>query len=113
MEVYNKFIDTNKYLLHKIFDSTVLNPAKCSSEGLMCDPVIIYIIAMIIFLVIIFIYKKDLGSKWNIFISFCLIVLIFFSGLLILVNLCLYQKPTMHSIIVIALAIVASYIVLI
>ena len=42
---YNAIVGTQKNIIRKIFDSTVLNPLKCQSDGLLqCDFVVIYII---------------------------------------------------------------------
>jgi len=110
---YNKVIDVNKNFIRKIFDNTRLNPYQCNPNGLLCDPVIIYIILMTVALVFLYIFRYQLKSKLRIAFDWILISIIFTSGLLILTNLCLYQKPSKYSIPIIIIALFALYFVMV
>ena len=110
---YNAIVGTQKNIIRKIFDSTVLNPLKCQSDGLLhCDFVVIYIILMIVALIFLYIFKYNIKSKFKFAIDWILIGIIFSAGLLILINLCLYKKPSKYAIIIIAIALFALYMVM-
>lgn len=110
---YNSLMDTNKSFIRRIFDNTRLNPYQCKPDGLLCDPVIIYIILMTVALVFLYIFRYQLKSKLHIAFDWILISIIFTSGLLILVNLCLYKKPSKYSIPIIIIALFALYFVIV
>lgn len=110
---YNAIVGTQKNIIRKIFDSTVLNPLKCQSDGLLqCDFVVIYIILMIVALIFLYIFKYNIDSKFKVAIDWILISIIFSAGLLILINLCLYKKPSKYAIVIIAIALFALYMVM-
>ncbi len=109
---YNKLMDKNRSFIQKIFDNSRLNPFQCKPDGLLCDPVIIYIILMTVALVFLYIFKYKMRSKFQVAIDWILIGIIFSAGLLILVNLCLYKKPSKFSIPIIIIALVALYFVM-
>ncbi len=110
---YNNLMDTNKSFIRKIFDNTRLNPYQCKPDGLLCDPVIIYIILMTVTLVFLYIFRYQLKSKLRIGLDWILISIIFTSGLLILTNLCLYKKPSKYSIPIIIIALFALYFIMV
>lgn len=109
---YNKLMDKNRNFIQKIFDNSRLNPYQCKPDGLLCDPVIIYIILMTVALIFLYIFKYQMKSKFQTAIDWILIGIIFSAGLLILVNLCLYKKPSKYSIPIIIIALVALYFVM-
>lgn len=109
---YNKLMDKNRNFIQKIFDNSRLNPYQCKPDGLLCDPVIIYIILMTVALVFLYVFKYRIKSKFQVAIDWILIGIIFSAGLLILVNLCLYKKPSKYSIPIIIIALVALYFVM-
>jgi len=109
---YNKLMDKNRSFIQKIFDNSRLNPYQCKPDGLLCDPVIIYIILMTVALIFLYIFKYQMKSKFQTAIDWILIGIIFSAGLLILVNLCLYKKPSKYSIPIIIIALVALYFVM-
>lgn len=109
---YNKLMDKNRNFIQKIFDNSRLNPYQCQPDGLLCDPVIIYIILMTVALVFLYVFKYRIKSKFQVAIDWILIGIIFSAGLLILVNLCLYKKPSKFSIPIIIIALVALYFVM-
>lgn len=110
--IYNTAITSQKNFIRKLFDNTVLNPYKCNPEGLMCDFVIIYIILMIIALAVLYIFKYKIRTKFVLAIDWILVSIIFTSGLLILTNMCLYKKPSKYAVVIIAIALVALYLVM-
>ena len=109
---YNKLMDKNRSFIQKIFDNSRLNPFQCQPNGLLCDPVIIYIILMTVALIFLYIFKYKMKSKFQVAIDWILIGIIFSAGLLILVNLCLYKKPSKYSIPIIIIALIALYFVM-
>ena len=109
---YNKLMDSNRSIIRKIFDNSRLNPFQCQPDGLLCDPVIIYIILMTVALVFLYIFKYRMRTKFQTAIDWILISIIFSAGLLILVNLCLYKKPSKYSIPIIIIALIALYFVM-
>ena len=110
---YNAFMDTNKSFIRKIFDNTRLNPYQCKPDGLLCDPVIIYIILMTVALIFLYIFRYQLKSKLRVGFDMILISIIFTAGLLIITNLCLYKKPSKYSIPIIVIALFALYFVMV
>ena len=109
---YNKLMDSNRNFIRKIFDNSRLNPYQCHPDGLLCDPVIIYIILMTVALIFLYVFKYQMKTKFQVAIDWILISIIFSAGLLILVNLCLYNKPSKYSIPIIIIALIALYFVM-
>lgn len=107
----DNYLDLVKNNIVKFFNNDKLNPLKCNSDGLMCDPVILYIISMIILMIFIFISRKTNNSKFSTLMYIFINMFIAIGCALLLINLCIYKKPTLYSYVIIMLSVTVTYII--
>jgi hypothetical protein len=100
-----------KQKIENIFNNDKLNPLKCNTSGLMCDPVILYIVGMCILLTSIFIMNYCKKNRLFALLSIFINIFIFVGCCLLLINLCIYKKPTIYSYIIIFLSLIAVFVI--
>jgi hypothetical protein len=100
-----------KNKIEYLFGNNKLNPLKCESTGLMCDPVIFYIIGMTLLLVFMFIINYCKRNKLFSLITIFINIFVFIGCLIILINLCIYKKPTIYSYIIIFISVLTTYLI--